>query len=133
MTQETNNINLIYLFQVYTNPRTLKRYLLFKGVGELQDNFKYEKVPKYDWQLTRFNHYRLNNYYDLLPKLGELPCYMVDSKEEIIPMAKFNNQKEVEEAYDIKMSKLMQAPFKQRNTIKMEKINAISDDIKDAA
>lgn len=115
----------IYAFYIYHNERMSKDYLLFKGIGVLKDN-KVEIFHEHDYMITQYNFLRLNNYYDMVEKFGDLQCVIVNEKYNVIDSF-FDNQKEIEKKYNISVSPLYSRAYKANDTIKLNKLSELKE------
>lgn len=106
----------VYAFFIYTNPNTHVKYLLFKGVGLIENN-KINILHKYDYLHTQYNFQKLRNYYDMVNKFGEKPCRLVDNDLNIVSDKEYENQNEIAKEFNIKISRLSKRAFNEKDVV----------------
>ena len=110
MSNKTNELEKIFCFQIFINNKTHKKYLLFKGVASKDKDNIVKWHHRYDYMYTNRGYLRLNNYYDLVRKLGPLNCNIIDNNKKIIAGI-FKNQKEIENKFKLTVSKYQSIAF----------------------
>lgn len=108
--------NYKYAFHIYENPYTHNKYILFRGIGVVENNI-FKRNEKYDFLTTANGYEKLRNYYDMVNKFGEKPCVIVAEDGSLVSDTEYSNQKEIETTFDINVSTLYKRAFKERDVV----------------
>ncbi|MGN0006375.1 MAG: hypothetical protein ACI37Z_10490 [Candidatus Gastranaerophilaceae bacterium] len=108
--------NLKYAFYIYENSYTHNKYILFRGVGTVENNI-FTRIEKYDFLTTANGYQKLRNYYDMVKKFGEKPCIIIAEDGSVIFEKEYSNQKEIEEDFSVNVSTLYKRAFKERDIV----------------